>query len=209
VSRARHDATRARVVILAGPSGAGKTRVANRLQAEYGWPVVRLDNFYRDHDDPDLPWDESLGIVDWDHPGSWNAAAALAALTELVEHGRTRTPTYDIAASRAVGSEELSCAATDLILAEGIFAAELIADLSEQGLLRAAYCVRNGPWRTFGFRLLRDFAERRKPPLVLLRRGWALKQAQPGMVKHLSRLGAIPVTGAEVEAAFRSAMTPP
>ncbi|MDO5504095.1 MAG: ATP-binding protein [Actinomycetia bacterium] len=193
---------RARVVILAGPSGAGKTRLAVRLQEAHGWPILRLDDFYRDHDDPALPRHETLGIADWDHVDSWDKAAALAALEDLVERGRTTTPTYDISISQRVGSSELSCRPTDLILAEGIFAAELIAPLRERGLLRAAYCVRHRPWKTFAFRLVRDLAERRKPPLVLLRRGWTLKQAEPALVKRLARLGAIPVSAREVEAAL-------
>jgi len=193
---------RARVVILAGPSGAGKSRLSARLQEAHGWPILRLDDFYRNHDDPQLPRHETLGIADWDHPGSWNCEAAMTALEALVASGATTTPSYDISLSRAVGTGEVRCRPTDLILAEGIFAAELIAPLRRKGLLRAAYCIRNGPWKTFAFRLLRDLAERRKPPLVLIRRGWELKRDEPGLVKHLSRLGAIPVSAREVESAL-------
>lgn len=193
---------RARVVILAGPSGAGKSRLAGRLQERHGWPIVRLDDFYRDHDDPDLPRQEDLGIVDWDHVGSWNGPAALAALEALVTAGRTHTPVYDISTSRATGSREITCDGGDLILAEGIFAAELIAPLRERGLLRAAYCVRHTPLKTFAFRLVRDLAERRKPPMVLLRRGWTLKRAEPALIRSLVRLGAIPLRAAEVERAL-------
>lgn len=196
------ERNRARVVILAGPSGAGKSRLAGRLQASHGWPIVRLDDFYRDLDDPDLPRHETLDLPDWDHPDSWNGAAALAALEELVTAGRTTTPTYDISTSRATGTTEVVCRDSDLVLAEGIFAAQLIAPLRERGLLRAAYCVRNRPLKTFVLRLFRDLAERRKPPLVLLRRGWALKQAEPGLVRSLTRLGAVPVSAVEVETAL-------
>ena len=66
----------AKVVLLLGPSGSGKTRLAH----ESGLPVVGLDDFYRDLDDPALPRSEELGIVDWDHPDSWDADRALAAL---------------------------------------------------------------------------------------------------------------------------------
>ncbi|MDO5502812.1 MAG: ATP-binding protein [Actinomycetia bacterium] len=196
------EQNRARVVILAGPSGAGKSRLAGRLHERHGWPILRLDDFYRDVDDPALPRHETLDLPDWDHPDSWDAAGALAALEELVVRGRTTTPTYDISTSQATGTTEVTCRESDLILAEGIFAAELIAPLRERGLLRAAYCVRHRPLKTFGFRLVRDLAERRKPPLVLLRRGWALKQAEPGLVKSLARLGAVPVSAREVEAAL-------
>ena len=74
----------ARVVVLAGPSGAGKSRLAARLSGAHGWPIVRLDDFYRDEDDPQMPRSAELGIIDWDHPDSWNRAAALEALSLLV-----------------------------------------------------------------------------------------------------------------------------
>ena len=45
----------ARVVILAGPSGSGRSRLAACLHRAHGWPVVRLDDFYRDGADPSLP----------------------------------------------------------------------------------------------------------------------------------------------------------
>ena len=163
---------------------------------------MRLDDFYRDHDDPALPRHETLDLPDWDHVDSWNAEAALTSLEELVETGQTTTPDYDISLSKAVGSNEVTCRPTDLILAEGIFAADLITPLRERGLLRAAYCVCHRPLTTFAFRLVRDLAERRKPPLVLVRRGWALKQAEPALVKSLARFGAIPVRAREVEAAL-------
>lgn len=196
------DATRARVVILAGPSGAGKSRLAGRLQAARGWPIVRLDDFYRDHDDPGLPRQESLGIPDWDHVDSWNRQAALTALATLVESGSATTPTYDISLSRATGSTEIACGPEDLILAEGIFAAELIPDLRREGLLYAAYCVRHPRSRTFVHRLARDLSERRKPPIVLLKRGLALHRSEPALIKSLVRLGAVPVRPTEVERAL-------
>ena len=59
--------SRARVVVLAGPSGTGKSRLAARLCATHGWPVVRLDDFYRDVDDPKVPVLAS-GLTDWDDP---------------------------------------------------------------------------------------------------------------------------------------------
>ena len=197
-----HD-SRARVVILAGPSGSGKSRLAARLRARHGWPIVNLDDFYRDHDHPDLPRHEALGIVDWDHVDSWDGPAALAALEELVTTGATEKPVYDISQSRATGNGRVTCGPDDLIIAEGIFAAELIAPLRERGLLRTAYCIRHRHRAlTFVTRFVRDLAERRKPPLVLLRRGWELQQAEPALVRSLVRLGAIPVRASEVEAAF-------
>jgi uridine kinase len=196
-------ADRARVVILAGPSGSGKSRLATRLHEARGWPIVRLDDFYRNHDDPLAPRHETLGITDWDHVDSWDGEAALAALEQLVTTGRALTPEYDISRSQAVGEHEITCRSDDLVLAEGIFAAELIGPLRERGLLRTAYCIQHGHrLTTFMFRLGRDLVERRKPPLVLVRRGWELQRNEPALVRRLTRLGAIPVRASEVEAAL-------
>jgi uridine kinase len=194
----------ARVVILAGPSGAGKSRLAGRLQAAHGWPVVRLDDFYRDGQDPGLPTVVVSGrrLPDWDDPASWDEAAAVRALEQLVRQGRAQAPTYDIASSRAVGSTTLTARASDLVLAEGIFAAEIVPALRERELLAAAYCIRQGRWRTFVRRLVRDLAQRRKPPLVLLARGWRLAQQEPQVVARAVALGASAATPAQAQQAI-------
>ena len=189
----------ARVVVLAGPSGAGKSRLAGRLKDAHGWPIVRLDDFYRDEDDPQMPRSEELGIIDWDHPDSWNRPAALAARETLVRHGSVETPVYDISANRAVDTTVLTARPTDIVLAEGIFAAEIIPDLRQLGLLAGAFCVHHHRWVTFARRLTRDLAERRKPPLTLVRRGLTLAREEPVIVQRHVDLGAEPARAAHLE----------
>jgi len=197
----------ARVVVLAGPSGAGKSRLASRLHAAHGWPVVQLDNFYRDGDDPALPMVDLGGgtrLVDWDDKASWDGHAAVAALTLLVQTGQAPVPSYDIATSRRVGGDTVQLPDDALVVAEGIFAAEVIAALREAGVLHTAWCVRRGRWVTFVLRLVRDLAQRRKPPHVLLRRGWALALAEPEVVSRMESLGARCATPREAEAVLAS-----
>ena len=191
--------TAARVVVLAGPSGAGKSRLAARLHDAHGWPIVRLDDFYRDEDDPAMPRSAELGIVDWDHPDSWNREAAVVALETLVATGSVSTPVYDIGLSRAVGSTVVTAGPDDLVLTEGIFAAEIIADLRERGLLAGAYCVHHHRALTFAWRLLRDLSERRKPPWTLVRRGLALMRDEPRVVARQEALGARPARAKDLE----------
>ncbi|GGL29388.1 ATP-binding protein [Phycicoccus endophyticus] len=190
---------RRRVVVLAGPSGAGKSRLAARLHAARGWPVFRLDDFYRDAEDPAAPRHPELGIVDWDHPGSWDGDRAVEALRELLDSGRCTTPVYDIATSRATGRRAVTAGPDDLVLAEGIFAAEVIARLEDEGMLHSAWCVHHRPAVTFVRRLLRDLRERRKPPLVLVRRGWTLMRDEPGIVARQAALGAAASRAPRVE----------
>ncbi|WP_406831920.1 ATP-binding protein [Pedococcus sp. KACC 23699] len=193
------DHTSARVVVLAGPSGAGKSRLAQRLHDAHGWPIVRLDDFYRDEDDPAMPRSAELGIVDWDHPDSWNRPAAVDALGTLVATGSVLTPVYDISTSRAVDSATVHAGPHDLVLAEGIFAAEIIGDLRERGLLAGAYCVHHRPFVTFVRRLARDLRERRKPPWTLVRRGLALMRAEPSVIARQEGLGATPARAKDLE----------
>lgn len=187
-----------RVIVLSGPSGAGKSRLAERLSARYGWPIARLDDFYREGGDPALPL-LADGAPDWDDPVSWHEAAAVEALTMLCLTGEVDVPTYDISASALVGHGRLAAGPGQLVVAEGIFAAESIAALRQRGLLAGAWCIRNRPWLTFWRRLVRDLAERRKPPGVLWRRGLRLCRQEPDIVARHVTLGAIAMTAAEAE----------
>lgn len=170
------------LVILAGPSGSGKSRLA----ALTGHPVLRLDEFYRDADYPGLP--RTLGIVDWDDIASWDLEGALHAARELIDTGRTQLPAYDISASKRVGLHWLSVG-DDTIIAEGIFAPDLLPRCSQAGLAVTGIWLDRPRLLTFLLRLRRDLAEHRKPPWILLRRGFALMRAEPALRRRAISLG--------------------
>lgn len=174
----------ARVILLAGPSGSGKSRLAERS----GLPRLQLDDFYRADDEPDLPR-LSGGAIDWDHPSSWNAGAALAAIEALCTVGRVEVPVYSIAQNRAVAIQTVDLGGASAFVAEGIFVAELIEPCRSRGLLKEAICLRRSRAVNFWHRLRRDLAEHRKPPLFLLRRGVLLARREPAIVAELRRRG--------------------
>jgi len=193
----------ARVIVLAGPSGSGKSRLAERLEQRFGWPTLRLDDFYRDGDESELPRIEdgaNAGLVDWDHPGTWHCDDAVAALLELCRTGATDVPVYSIAESRRAGAQRLDLGGAEVFCAEGIFAPAVVAACRDAGVLEAAYCVTQHRAVTFWRRLSRDLREHRKPPLVLLRRGLALARVQREIVRRAVDAGCRVATG---DAAYR------
>ncbi|MEU4927907.1 uridine kinase [Streptomyces yokosukanensis] len=183
-----HLPSPARVVLLCGPSGSGKSLVAARS----GLPVLRLDDFYKEGADPTLPLVEESSDIDWDHPQSWDADVAVEAITRLCATGSTPVPVYDIALSARTGEETLRIGRTPLFVAEGIFAAEIVERCRELGVLADALCLTRGPVTTFRRRFLRDLKEGRKSIPFLLRRGWRLMRTERSIVARQTSLGAHP-----------------
>ncbi|MEV0255824.1 ATP-binding protein [Streptomyces sp. NPDC050732] len=183
-----HPPIPTRVVLLTGPSGSGKSSFAARS----GLPVLCLDDFYKEAGDPTLPQVPGSADIDWDSPASWDADVAVAAIEELCRTGHTKVPVYDIATSSRVGQEVLDIARTPLFIAEGIFAADIVARCRELDVLADAICLRGRPSTTFRRRLLRDLREGRKSVPFLLRRGWRLMRAERAIVTRQAALGAHP-----------------
>jgi uridine kinase len=108
----------ARVILLAGPSGSGKSYLARQT----GLPVLCPDDFYKEGTDLALP--RANEMVDWESPLSWDFDAAMTAVTELAGTGHTRVPVYDISRSARTGERPLRLEGAPLFVAEGISAAQ-------------------------------------------------------------------------------------
>ncbi|MDU0348770.1 ATP-binding protein [Actinomyces sp. MRS3W] len=180
-----------RVILLAGPSGSGKTSLLRHVGARR----LKLDDFYRDGDEPGMPLldgtisgsdgvtrAEAMSDIDWDNPASWDADRAMAAILELCAEGSTTVPVYSIPDNATVDYTTLDVDAAPAYVAEGVFAAELIDRCREAGVLADALVLRRPRLQTWWFRLRRDLAEHRKPLHVLLRRGLRLAHEEPGKI---------------------------
>nr|WP_212840628.1 ATP-binding protein [Catellatospora sp. IY07-71] len=188
----------ARVVLLAGPSGSGKSYVAGQT----GLPVLCLDDFYKEGTDLTLPRVNEM--VDWESPLSWDFDAAMTAVTQLAETGRTSVPVYDISLSARIGERMFDLAGAPLFFAEGIFAAELVEACGKAGVLADALALRRPRTVTFARRLVRDLAEQRKPPMVLVRRGLRLWREDPLVLGRQSELGCRPTSAAALQRRTRT-----
>ena len=178
-----------RLVLIAGASGSGKSRLAHAA----GVPSLRLDDYYFDADHPELPKTD-YGITDWDDPRCWDAAGAVAGLKELLATGRLEAPAYSIPESRRVGTHEVLLDGAPCLTAEGIFAIEFLAHCRAAGLeVEPIYLDRPAPV-VFWLRLRRDLAKKRKPPLILFKRGMALWKAQPALRRKALAAGFTPMT---------------
>ena len=187
------------LVLLAGPSGSGKSRLVSALAC----PRVNLDDFYRDEGDPANPRTsttvgaDEAPAVDWDDVGSWDADAALAALVSLCRTGSAEVPVYDIATSRRTGSRTTDLGAAATFVAEGLFAPDLVPACRAAGLEMDALYLDRPRLQNLLFRFVRDVSEHRKPLAVLVRRGLALFRVEPALRAHALACGCRPVSLAE------------
>lgn len=175
-------------VLLAGPSGSGKSHLARQC----GVPLLRLDDFYFDEAHPDLP--RKHGRVDWDDPGSWDKAGALAALGQLCRTGSTTVPDYDISQSRRVGHRTVTIGESRVFVAEGIFAPTLLAGSRSSNLPVEPIYLDRPRSMVAVLRLIRDLRAHRKAPSVLLRRGLALWRSQPNLRREAVATGFLPLS---------------
>ncbi|VEG27905.1 ATP-binding protein [Actinomyces howellii] len=196
----------ARVILLTGPSGSGKTSLLRAVGAQR----LKLDDFYRDGDEPGMPLldgtvsgargasrQEAAGRVDWDDPRAWDAERAMAAITELCAQGTAQVPVYSIPDNATLGTTVLDIGTAPAFVAEGIFAAELIEPCRRAGLLADALVLRRPRIQTWWFRLRRDLAEHRKPVHVLLTRGLRLSRQEPAAIARWTSQGCQAVGRAE------------
>jgi len=164
------------IILLAGPSGSGKSHLAKLS----GLPILRLDNFYKAATDPDLPRLPS-NQIDWDDVGTWEIDTALAALRQLSETGRTIIPVYDIKANGPTGTQEIDIGQASAFIAEGIFAQALAEPCRESGLPVITIWLDRSRWGNWWRRFNRDIRQKRKPIGFLWRRGIWLCQAEPAL----------------------------
>lgn len=162
-----------------------------------GAPVIRLDDFYREIDHPDLP--RRRGAIDWDDVATWDRELAVTALLAATTEARVEVPVYDIPTSRRTGARTIALLESRVVVAEGIFADAVVEPLRRAGALGGAYFLQQSRFTTAYRRFARDVGESRKPLGTLARRGVALWRREPALVRQWLDGGLVPLArvGAE------------
>lgn len=185
------------LILLGGASGSGKSYLAQH----YGTPPLQLDNFYRNiAEDQTHPMPRTAyGEIDWDHPGTWNCEAAVAAVQQLLSTGETSVPKYSIKQSTSFGRLRVRLQPGGRVVAEGVFARTALGALREAGVPVTAYYVDSPRLITSLLRFARDVREHRKPIPFLLKRGLALFRADPAFRRAHLEAGFVPVPKRELK----------
>ena len=149
-----------KVLLLAGPSGAGKTTTANLISDAIRARgleslVVSLDNFYRDHEDPDYPR-LADGARDMESCDALCLSDVEACLARILRGERFSIPRYDFKVGRAVSETEHAAILRGCVIVEGLHALNpaITAHLPEGGVLRLFVSVSTNINEDGGARLL-------------------------------------------------------
>ncbi|MFR9778205.1 hypothetical protein ACL02O_19400 [Micromonospora sp. MS34] len=122
----------------------------------------------------------------------------METIARLARDGKAEVPVYAIGEDRRVATRPFDVTGSPFFIAEGIFAAEIVAECRRRDLLAGAYALRRPRGATFVRRLARDLAEQRKGPRVLISRGVALLRTEPAVLRRQTGLGAEAARAREV-----------
>jgi uridine kinase len=167
------------VVGLAGPSGSGKSVLAEALRAHLGpacCTILPVDNYYRDLSHLSL---EERGRVNFDHPDALDADRVLVDLHSLIRGESAPCPIYDFA-THGPGPDHVVMNPAPLIMVEGIFALGLpnlkeIFDHRWYVDLDSGICLDR--------RLIRDVQSRGRSPEEVVQRFEAF--VRPALLRHV------------------------
>jgi len=95
---------------------------------------------------------------------------------------------------RADGNHVVEVGDAPAVIAEGIFAPDLLEPCLQAGLNVLPIWLDRPRWLNFARRLVRDLRQHRKSPPVLVRRGLALRRAEPALRSRAIVMGFQPMS---------------
>ncbi|MBR9681390.1 MAG: AAA family ATPase [Candidatus Altiarchaeota archaeon] len=77
------------IILLGGPTGAGKSEIGRAVAEKYNATHIQMDSFYNTAREMEV-----AGLVNWDHPDAFNWERFRDFLTELNGEGPAFVPNY-------------------------------------------------------------------------------------------------------------------
>ena len=113
------------IIILTGPSCAGKTTTAHKLISDFSKEgkrvqVVSLDDFFRPRDDLLREAEEEGRAIDFDSPATLNWGLLSEFVSDVLAHRPAKLPKFDFVVGRSVETRVISPENYDILLFEGI-----------------------------------------------------------------------------------------
>ena len=149
-----------KVLLLAGPSGAGKTTTANLIadavrSRGFDALIVSLDNFYRDHNDPAYPRLPD-GARDMESSDALDLACIRDCLARILRGQSFSIPRYDFKLGRATSETAYEPMLHGCVIVEGLHALNpaIAAHLPSEEVLRLFVSVSTNILDENGTRIL-------------------------------------------------------
>ncbi len=153
------------VIAIAGPTCAGKSYLANKLQEQLGpgmSSLLSLDSYFKDKNDNTLP--KLGGQAIFDEPGSYKHRNFRLAVQQLLLGTAVWVPLYDLEQNECT-DHAIELKSAQLIIAEGLFSIDFLK--SSKNLIKMYIDID------------KELALRRR-----IRRDVKLYQVRPEIVKH-------------------------
>ena len=113
------------IIILTGPSCAGKTTTAHKLIDDFSKEgkrvqVVSLDDFYRPRDELIREANEAGKPIDFDSPSTLNWTLLAEFVSDVLAHRPANLPKFDFVEGKSVETRVIDPENYDILLFEGI-----------------------------------------------------------------------------------------
>lgn len=151
-------------LLVGGPSGAGKTTLAERLGGmlpDRKVVTLQCDMYYRNWEDPDYP-KTATGTKFWDNPEAMHMDELSRDIATLLRTGRAEVPVFDFATGkRKPEKQTVELGENDVLVLDSIFATDPKIVGALEGLPHATVFVdtEKGEDRLVR-RIVRDYAHR-------------------------------------------------
>lgn len=129
-------------LLVGGPSGAGKTTLADKIQGmlpERKVVTLQCDMYYRNWEDPDYPRTPA-GTKFWDNPEAMHMDELSRDIAELLKTGKTSVPVFDFTTGKRQAKEKtVELGPDDVLVLDSIFATnpKIVDALDAAGLPHA------------------------------------------------------------------------